>query len=184
MAAPDPNQCALSADGSLLDASDIIFYNDPDDTLPLPRSLAPTVEVHPFFAGASSPSRMVAGSRRSLRVARPSTRLTDPDNVETILARKRAAPMSVSTESRRMRPKITDSGDEDIISDDETQDDDANADVENSEVMSSEGTCGEDDDDELQEAYQATKAMGDADREVSLFLTSVSMRLTFIAAGS
>jgi len=58
-----------------------------------------------------------------------------------------------------MRPKITDSGDEDIISDDETQDDNVNADVENSEVMSSEGTCGEDGDDKLQEAYQATKAM-------------------------
>lgn len=28
--------CALNADGSLKDASDITFYNDPDDDVPLP----------------------------------------------------------------------------------------------------------------------------------------------------
>lgn len=29
-------QCAVGANGQLLDASDIVFFNDPDDTTPLP----------------------------------------------------------------------------------------------------------------------------------------------------
>ncbi|KAG1868600.1 hypothetical protein F4604DRAFT_1682237 [Suillus subluteus] len=39
-----PHQpCALNADGSLKDAKDIIFYNDPNDTVPLsaPSSAQP-----------------------------------------------------------------------------------------------------------------------------------------------
>jgi hypothetical protein len=120
MAVPDPNQCALSADGSLLDASDIIFYNDPDDTLPLSWSSAAAGTVHPLFAGMSSPSIMVADSHHSSQVLHPSTCLMNPDNVESILACKRAAPSSVSTEPCQMRCKIADSGDKDIISDGET----------------------------------------------------------------
>ena len=44
-----PDQCALAADGSLLDASAIPFYNDPDDNTPLPNSTAISIPLHPFF---------------------------------------------------------------------------------------------------------------------------------------
>jgi hypothetical protein len=44
------DQCAVGADGNLLDASAITFYNDPDDDTPLPTSSAtPSTQMHPFF---------------------------------------------------------------------------------------------------------------------------------------
>jgi hypothetical protein len=113
MPAPDPSQCALAADGSLLDASDIIFYNDPDDLLPLYQPATEPSMVHPFFTGASAPVTTVVGSRRSGCVIRPSTRVTDPDNVEALHSRKRAAPTMAltKTSARRTRPRINDSED-------------------------------------------------------------------------
>jgi hypothetical protein len=74
MPAPDPSQCALS----LLDALNIIFYNDPNDLLPLYQPATEPSMVHPFFTGASAPVTTVVGSHRSGHVIRPSTRVTDP----------------------------------------------------------------------------------------------------------
>jgi hypothetical protein len=94
MAAPD--QCAIAADGSLLDASAIVFYNNVDDDTPLPNSMmATTTLLHPFFQSRLAPGEVVSGSCRSGRVSRPSARITDPDNVETpVVMRKRSATMT------------------------------------------------------------------------------------------
>jgi len=75
MAAPD--QCALAADGSLLDTSAIIFYNDPDDDTPLPNSAATSTPVHAIFQGGPVPGKIVAGSRCSAHVTCPSAQHLD-----------------------------------------------------------------------------------------------------------
>jgi hypothetical protein len=51
------DQCGLGADGTLLDASQIQWYNDPNDDIPL----LPTI-------------------RRSTHIPRPACKLVDPNN--------------------------------------------------------------------------------------------------------
>jgi hypothetical protein len=60
--AANPDQCALAVDRSLLDASAIIFYNDPDNDTPLPNSSATPAPTHPFFQGSLAPAKITAGS--------------------------------------------------------------------------------------------------------------------------
>ena len=174
MAAPD--QCALAADGSLLDASAIVFYNDPDDDTPLPGSAATSTPLHPFFRGNPAPGKIAAGSRRSARVTRPSARVTDPNNVEASAAmRKRSATVTASTEASlraARRVRLTDSEGE---SENHNGLDDAEVDtVDDDNVVigdaSTEGEGGGDGTDVelVEEAYHTTKAMGDADRQVCI----------------
>jgi hypothetical protein len=175
----DPDQCAIAADGSLLDASAIKFYNDPDDDTPLPAvpSATPVTTstqvkpVHPFFQGGPAIGKKAAESRRS-------TRITDPNNMEALASttRKRSATTTgASAEaslraSRRAKPidvddeieynadtdhatfttEVTNDGIETVTTEEENNDKDS-SDIE----------C-------IKTAYLATKAMGDADREVSL----------------
>ena len=79
------DQCALAADGTLLDASKIVFYNDPDDDIPLPTG------------SNNSESNLfpVVSSRRSGRITRPSARVLDPNNLEALVTRKHSAIMTV-----------------------------------------------------------------------------------------
>ncbi|KAF8166041.1 hypothetical protein B0H34DRAFT_832791 [Crassisporium funariophilum] len=82
------DQCALGPNGELLDESDIVWVNDPDD----PTHIAPAslhAPIHPLFTGGSVPALMVAGSRRSTHVSKPSKRLLDPDNFERANGSKR-----------------------------------------------------------------------------------------------
>ena len=116
MVAPS-DQCAVAADGSLLDASEILFYNDPDDNTPLPNSnsAATSTHLHPFFQGSPAPSKIVAGSRRSARVTRPSARITDPNNLEASVTRKRSVTVTTSAEGSlraARRAKLTGGDDE------------------------------------------------------------------------
>jgi len=102
------DQCAVSADGTLLDASEIVFYNDPDDDTPLrvpnSNSAATSTHLHPFFRGGPAPSKMVAGSRRSGHVTRPSARISDPNNLEASTAtRKRSATLTTLTSEGSLR---------------------------------------------------------------------------------
>ncbi|KAG1779414.1 hypothetical protein EV702DRAFT_1043844 [Suillus placidus] len=82
--------CALNADGSLKDASDITFFNDPDDDVPLPKvppstqpstSTASTRDAYSVLLKAGhTPATVAAGSRRSGRHLKPSARMRDADN--------------------------------------------------------------------------------------------------------
>lgn len=151
------DQCALAADGTLLDAEDITFYNDPDDDIPLPARPRPNGRtLHAFFTGADAPAVMVAGSRRSARVSHPSKRLVDPDNVER------------ASSSKRPRTRKILEHDSEVEADDSDVDD-GDKEVEGSAVNSNDGAGNTDMelDDETEEAYASTKAMGDADREVN-----------------
>lgn len=180
----DPNQCALAADGSLLDAADIIFYNDPDDDAPLPssKSTSTSTPVHPFFQGGTTvpaPDKLVTGSRRSGRITRPSARITDPNNMETLpstgmVARKRSATVSGASVEASLRgagrAKLADVDDE--IEDDES--DTTNIIAEDDNIETSYPTTEEEDGGHtadiecIEEAYLATKAMGDTDRQVRI----------------
>ena len=98
------DQCAVAVDGSLLDANDIIFYNNPDDETPLPQpdtnSAPPSTQIHPLFQGDPAPSVPTA-SRCSTRIARPSTHITDPNNMEaqgSAATRKRSATTTIPAE--------------------------------------------------------------------------------------
>ncbi|KAF7372131.1 hypothetical protein MVEN_00072000 [Mycena venus] len=73
-------QCAVGPDGQLLPASEIIFYNDPDDDHPLPpvkTSSTKATNITEFFQ-----------RRSSSRISRPSARVSDPNNAESALKRK------------------------------------------------------------------------------------------------
>jgi hypothetical protein len=71
--------CAQGPDGCLLDASKITWYNDPDDSEPLPTT---SRTMH------ASPVTKIAGSRRSGRSLQPSARIRDPENAATPLLLK------------------------------------------------------------------------------------------------
>jgi hypothetical protein len=156
------DQCAVAADGSLLDASQIVFFDDPDDDKPLSN-------INP----ASSSNNLHC---RSGRVTRPSARITDPNNIEASVSRKRSATVTTSTEASvraARRAKLT-SCDDESEQDDEmdnaevnTGDDDADAGA--GDGMTEEEVVDDSSDVEhAQEAYRTTKAMGDADRRVCL----------------
>ena len=180
MATPS-DQCAVAADGRLLDASEIIFYNDPDDDTPLPSLNSDTTSthpsLHPFFQGGPAPSEMAAGSRRSLCVSRPSARITDPNNMEasgSTAICKRSATVTISAEGSQhaaRRPKLTSSDDE---SEQDNGLDSAEVGVEDDSDEAGDATTEEEgvdnstDIEHAEEAYHTTKAMGDADRQVCL----------------
>ena len=147
------NQCALAADGTLLDASKIVFYNDPDDDIPLPT-------------GSNNSNLFpIVSSRCSGRVTRPSARVLDPNNLEALVTRKRSATMTVSKDDsvRAARRAKVSMGDE---VEDEQDCDDLDDEEDDEEVEESMGdeeaeTPGSiaTDNEEAEEAYAATKAM-------------------------
>lgn len=163
------SNCALGADGKLLDASEIQFFNDVDDDVPISGpSNPPPIPIHPLFSRAS-PVQKVAGSRRTARVSRPSAKVIDPNNAETISRKRKAESIDVNPRPIT-RPTILDG-------DDISDDDDDNPPPLASDNASDDETTDEvdhdihADDDELDDAdaqlaYASTKEMGDADRTV------------------
>ena len=140
------DNCALGTDGKLLDASEIIWFNDPDDDEPMAstatsstnqRQVATTLDS---FITAVQPA-----ARRSTRAPRPSTKAIDPDNImnhkrkpsdtATGKPRRPCYTSPVREEDDATEPNPTDTEDEDPV----------NPDI----------------------AYEETRALGDADREVS-----------------
>jgi len=173
------DQCALGPDGKLLDASEIVWVNDPDDLMPIASNQQAAVEVsvlppkslvtHPFFRGPP-PAVMVAGSRHSGCVPRTSKRALDPDNIERPNVSKRPHP----SHQKNTVESDSDEHDNDCVDNDtETEvDSDRDSEVVNMDLESETVEC--------EEAYAITKAMGDADREVSLYFCEISLsRMTY-----
>lgn len=192
--------CAVGPDGKLLDAKDIKWYEDADSSEPINHTTTPSVSVttanssntiHPFFRGDPAPAVVATGSRRSGRAIRPSNRIIDPDNsealsfaavhklnapiprpnnVEASPTHKRKASRTMAGgdgAGRRINRKI---GVDDKESSDGSEISDYEPDVAEHPVTSDieAGDTEPDEDPEL--AYVSTKAMGDADREVSRFV--------------
>ena len=92
------DQCAVGTDRKLLDESEIVWYNDIEDSVPIAAtavqvlplgatsiSSAPkATTLHAFFTGVPhpGPAVFVAGAHRSSRISKPSKRVLDVNNVE------------------------------------------------------------------------------------------------------
>ncbi|KAG2107425.1 uncharacterized protein F5147DRAFT_774255 [Suillus discolor] len=126
--------CALNADGTLKDASEITFFNDPDDKVPLPQvasSAQPsssTTSAKDAFSvllkAGCTPATVAAGSRRSGRPSKPSARICDADNACGLSSSTNRRKRALSSATDHPAPKKTamrilsplDSEDEDIPS--------------------------------------------------------------------
>ncbi|KAG1896694.1 uncharacterized protein F5891DRAFT_1192798 [Suillus fuscotomentosus] len=82
--------CALNANDSLKDTQDIIFSNDPDDTVPLSSAQAAQATSSTTPAGSDTfsmllkaghkPAPLTAGAQCSIHTSKPSAHLCDADN--------------------------------------------------------------------------------------------------------
>ena len=152
---PSTDQCAVGTDGKLLDESEIVWYNDADDLVPIAPLVPSTSSVlkattlHAFFNGASTPGPavFVAGARRSSRVSKPSKRVLDVNNAELQTESSKRARVA------RKKPAQSESEDEASIAH-------CASDVGGDTDVEMEDSITED-------AYALTKAMGDQDRKVS-----------------
>ncbi|KAJ6457663.1 hypothetical protein C8R45DRAFT_943118 [Mycena sanguinolenta] len=148
------DQCAVGPDGQLLPASKIVFYNDLDDADPLPPTSS---------AEAAAPTQITQYFRRSERPRKQSSRLTDPNNAE--IHKRKAGDTDEgrpSVRSRRSSPTPPPM-DEDEDADDDMPGLDPLGDSEDEEDDNDEHDM-----DEINAAYQYTKALGDADRADTL----------------
>ena len=94
---PSSDQCAVGTDGKLLDESEIVWYNDAEDSVPIApaasqvlplvlstSSMFKATTLHAFFDGASTPQPavFVAGAHRSSHVSKPSKCILNVNNAE------------------------------------------------------------------------------------------------------
>ena len=184
--------CAQDTNSNLLSPSKIQWFNDVDNEHPIPAALPtslcssessppqPTTLDHFFSSGSGNTTPKaaekpgIAPSRRSGGATRLSARILDPDNTETSAIssslKRKASTGRVTEKVSRARKVIEDSdggGDTKLDDTQDTQDegDNDNA-LDNSFVDPMENAdSGEDSDTEGN--YISTKALGDADREVS-----------------
>jgi hypothetical protein len=186
---PTSDQCALGPDGKLLDASEIVWVNDPDDPMPIApiqqagvdtTALPPKSSVtHPFFRGDPPPVVMIAGSRRSARVPQPSKRALDPDNVERPDVSKRSRPRA--SRQKNVVESDSDEHDEDCVGDD-NRNGSTDTEPEGGIETDIDSEVADIDLESIEEAYATTKAMGDADREVPLYsCNSLSFYMTDVS---
>jgi len=111
------SQCAVGPDGTLLDTSDIQWFNDPDDVEPLPSTLLSVTpgdstvtssepEVHPFCRKSVLPATTVAGALQSTHAIHPSARAIDPDNMETSTSTRQKCSCKASLPSQHTSHKV------------------------------------------------------------------------------
>ncbi|KAG1731054.1 uncharacterized protein EDB91DRAFT_1085179 [Suillus paluster] len=77
------DSCALNAYGSLKDASEIKFYNDPDDDVPLPQVPSAASMTNAFsilLKAGRTPATVTGGSWHSGCPTKPSAHVHDADN--------------------------------------------------------------------------------------------------------
>jgi hypothetical protein len=177
--------CTVASDGTLLDESQIDFYNDPDDDVPIsgPHHAPSTSSsvssmcsstLDAFFT-SREPAAVIAGVRRTSHTSKPSARARDTTNA--LLApsthQKRKAE-GVAKPRHVTRKVVQDSDGSAELSDSEDRSGFAKA-SDNEDTDAAYDDAGEDageatdvGDDDAITAYEMTRAMGDHDREVSL----------------
>jgi hypothetical protein len=93
--APDLGH-AVRPDGTLMEASDLTWSYDVDESIPFPSGHGSGMD--PISSGGHAPATMVAGARRTTRIHRPSQRAleaaeaTSSGSASTHLGSKRKAP--------------------------------------------------------------------------------------------
>jgi hypothetical protein len=182
--------CAQDTNGNLLSPSKIQWFNDIDDEHPIPaapltslRSSDPsppqaTID-HFFSSGNAMPKAAekpgLGPSRRSGRTTRPSARILDPDNTETLIVSsslKRKASTGRVTEKVSCAHKViedSDGGGDTKLEDVQDAQDEGNNTLDDSFADPTEN-AGSGEDSDTEGNYASTKALGDADREVSFLL--------------
>ena len=159
------NGCALGSDGKLLDASEIVWHYDADDDEPMASATAPSTGQPQPGHSATTLDLFV---RRSGRAARPSTKLIDPDNAMAL--KHKASDNPNPNPSCRPRQASPEHGEDKVTDPDITEPDASPATVpEEDKADTTEPDCT--DTEEVvsvnpDDAYEETKALGDADRKV------------------
>jgi hypothetical protein len=168
---------AVNANGILKDASEIEWYHDPDDDMPISphpesssKALPPGPHTLDSFVGSHRmPATVVAGSRRSGRPIKPSAKVREA--ASSAIPAKHSGTTTMPPATKRPLVSATSSstiGDNDGGSDDDNDNDD-DGDKDGSFVADS----GDEEAKEAEEAYQQIKAFGDADQDVSMFSDSL-----------
>ncbi|KAG2029156.1 hypothetical protein BDR03DRAFT_987942 [Suillus americanus] len=134
------DQCAVSANGTLLDAKNITWFHDPNDDTLLPSTSRTSFP---------SPAIIVTGSRHSARVPRPASKLTDPNN--TVLGKCKAIHQVVVSESE-------DESNKDAVAKVPEWDNNEDTHTDDADVK-----------DAPPSTYQQTKEMDDMDHEVNIW---------------
>ncbi|KAG1786949.1 uncharacterized protein HD556DRAFT_1449298 [Suillus plorans] len=130
------DSCAVNADGSLKDAKDIVFYHDPDDSVPLDTTSSapqPSSSTNPpqdafsmLLNTGRKPTPVTAGARRSIRTSKPSARLRDAENIYSTSTstsstnRKRALSSATELQLQPAHKKVLSC----LLSDEDSLDDD------------------------------------------------------------
>lgn len=181
--------CALNADGTLKDASEIQWFNDVDDDIPIHNKTtqpAPTDVTSPAVSIASNPKPVNAFSilqkgveapaptRRSTRQSKPSVRRRDAEestSASTPISKQTPTPLAIPSATsahrnshKRSAPSVGDDKDS------ETR--------QHKKVAVSEVEEPTDIDEDAEAAYNQTKEMGDADREVPYLFNSFHILYT------
>ena len=161
--------CAVRSDGTLKDASEIDWAFDKDDETTMPKSESSMPHpTHPFFTGPSHPTAVMApaaytaGSRRSNRSIRPSTRITDPNNAMNKSNPSTVAQASTSVGEKCKAPnsKPTHRVIQKVVTDSDSDDD------ENPSYSTQVSSEAENIDD-VQSEFEVLQAMADKNHEVS-----------------
>ena len=162
--------CAVGSDGSLLDESKIDFFHDADDDIPISgpsrtlsaasslSSVTSSVGTLDKLLSTREPATKVAGIRHTTRTTRPSAKVRDPENAEAI-GQKRKTDNIIKT--RCVTRKVVDDSDSDHASN-RSSSPPPLKEVSDSDDDSMNGASG----DEISAAYNATRLMGETDRQV------------------
>jgi hypothetical protein len=178
------SNCTLDSNGNLLDASQIEWYNDPDDQAPISSSARPLTTtssvsstgptmIGMFFHSLGSPTTKVAGARRSHRAMCPSAKIADLDNTVSSSRKHKAASngsQASTSHCHHVASLLTSDADHDTMDTApmselvDTDKEDAVA-----EDNKDEGEDGNKPVNEpVEDGYLQTKTMADSDHKVSL----------------
>ena len=150
------DNCAVGSDGNLLDTSQILWFNNPDNDQPIaPTSLSAQCQASASQTVTTLDSfvtKVPPAARRSTCAPHPSTKAIDPDNIMAL--KRKSSNTGAGKPSSRPRH--------------------ASLDHEEDEATEPDPMDGEDDNlVDPDAAYEETKALGDADREVSVHTSPV-----------
>ena len=181
---PTMSDCAVGPDSKLLNAKDIEWYEDIDSSEPINKATTPSsitttnssTAIHPFFSGGPAPTVVVAGACHSGCTTRPSNRITNPNNAKAsssaIMHKCKASSSMRAGCCINCKVAVNNEG-----STDGSEIDDYEPNVAEHPATTSDNEADEADtepEEDTNLAYVSTKAMGDADREVSLFFVNMT----------